>query len=64
MQWLLVSSIFIPWATQGITQILKNYDQISKRSNSGSRRALEELKKKENHQNLMAKMIVKLIQDQ
>ena len=37
--------ISLPWATQRITQILKNYDQTSKRSNSGSRRALEELKK-------------------
>ena len=35
-----------PWATQRITQILKNYDQTSRRSNSGSRRALEELKKR------------------
>ena len=37
--------ISLPWATQRITQIPKNYDQTSKRSNSGSRRALEELKK-------------------
>ena len=37
--------ISLPWATQRITQILENYDQTSKRSNSGSRRALEELKK-------------------
>ena len=38
--------ISLPWATQRITQILKNYDQTSKRSiNFGSRRALEELKK-------------------
>ena len=32
-------------SAQQITQILKNYDQTSRRSNSGSRRALEEVKK-------------------
>ena len=37
--------ISLPWATQRITQIPKSYDQTSKRSNSGSRQALEELKK-------------------
>ena len=36
--------ISLPWATQRIT-LPKNYNQTSKRSNSGSRRALEELKK-------------------
>ena len=29
--------ISLPWATQRKTQIPKNYDQTSKRSNSGSR---------------------------
>ena len=55
--------ISLPCFTQLLTQILKKYDQTSKRSNSGSRRALEELKK-ENHQNLMTKMIGKSIQVQ
>ena len=36
--------ISLPWATQRITQILKNYDQTSRRSNSGSRGALKSSK--------------------
>ena len=37
--------ISLPWAAKRITQIVKSYDQTSKCPISGSRRALEELKK-------------------